>query len=428
MNIRNFNEVKSIFFDNKTLKQTVFKNTFWLAIAEVVQKGVGFLVVIWLARHFGPAIYGQWAFALSFVALFAIFADFGFGTLTVREIARDKSKTSQYIDNIVAMKLILGLITLGLVALVIQFLGKETQVVKLVYFLGIYAVVSTFSSFFQSIFRANEKMQYETICRAIQSLSLLGLVAFFILNKGSILTISYAYIGAALIGAIISLGAIWRYFSKFFLKIDFKICREILKEAWPFALSGLIVIAYLRIGIIFLSLIKTDQAVGWYNAAFNLMLAFTVVPQLFMLSVYPRLSIFFKESVPRFKELYKKCLKFIFFISIVLFPLLFILARPIISFLYGPSYQETIVAFKIVLWVGFFSFLSCVFLYTLNAMNRQIIYTKVTSICLGVNLILCLILIPTYSYIGLSIGAVITEFLETSLLFLSVKRTFTTFI
>jgi len=426
--IRSFTDIKSLLLDNRSIKQTVFKNTFWLAVAEVVQKGVGFLIVVWLARHFGPATYGQWAFALSFVALFAVLADFGFSTLTVREIARDKSRTAQYIDNIVAMKLILGLIALGLIALVIQFLGKESEVVKLVYFLGIYAVINTFAIFFQSIFRANEKMEYETACRVLQELCLLGLIAFFILNRGSILTISYAYLGAALIGAIISLGAIWRYFSRFFLKTNLKTCKEILKEVWPFALSGLIVIAYLRIGIIFLSLIKTDQAVGWYNAAFNLMLAFTVVPQLFMLSVYPRLSIFFKESVPRFKELYKKCLKFIFFISIVLFPLLFILARPIISFLYGPSYQETIVAFKIVLWVGFFSFLSCVFLYTLNAMNRQIIYTKVTSICLGVNLILCLILIPTYSYIGLSIGAVITEFLETSLLFLSVKRTFTTFI
>jgi len=422
MNIRNFNEVKSIFFDNKTLKQTVFKNTFWLAIAEVVQKGVGFLVVIWLARHFGPAIYGQWAFALSFVALFAIFADFGFGTLTVREIARDKSKTSQYIDNIVAMKLILGLITLGLVALVIQFLGKETQVVKLVYFLGIYAVVSTFSSFFQSIFRANEKMQYETICRAIQSLSLLGLVAFFILNKGSILTISYAYIGAALIGAIISLGAIWRYFSKFFLKIDFKICREILKEAWPFALSGLIVVGYLRIGIILLSIMKTYQAVGWYNAAFNLILTFTILPSLFMFSVYPKLSIFYKESISKFIEIYKKSFKFIFLISIILFPLLFIFSKPIILLLYGSAYTESILPFNILLLVGFCSFLSCVFMYTLNAMNRQIIYTNVTGICLVANILLCLIFIPKYSYIGLSISATITEVLETSLLFLFITK------
>lgn len=427
MNIRNFIDVKSfdvksLLFDNKSVKQTILKNTFWLAVAEVVQRWIGLLIVIWLARHFGPAIYGQWAFALSFVLLFSVFVDFGFGTLTVREIARDKSKTTQYFDNIVAMKLILGLITLGLIALVIQFLGKEPAVVKLVYFLGMYVVINSFATFFHSIFRANEKMQYETACRGIQSLSLLGLVAFFILTESSILTISYGYIGAALIGTFISLGAIWRYFSKFFLRIDFKICKEILKEAWPFALSGLIVAIYLKFGIILLSLMKTDQVVGWYSAAFNLVLPLTILPNLFMFSVYPKLSVFYKESTSRFIEIYKRSLKYVFLFGFILFSLLFVFSKLIILILYGPSYYEAIIPFIILLLVGFLSFMSCVFLYTLNAMNKQIIYTKVTAVCLVINIILCFILISKYSYIGLSIAAATTEFLETSLLFLFTKQ------
>jgi len=133
--IRSFTDIKSLLLDNRSIKQTVFKNTFWLVMAEVIQGGIVFVITIWLARHFGPAIYGKFAFALSFVMLFSVLADFGFGTLTVREIARDKSKTAQYIDNIIAMKFVLGLITLGLIVLVIQFFGKEPEVVKLVYFL-----------------------------------------------------------------------------------------------------------------------------------------------------------------------------------------------------------------------------------------------------------------------------------------------------
>jgi len=417
--------IKSLLLDNKTVKQTIFKNTFWLAVAELIQRGIGFLVVIWLARHFGPAIYGQWTFALSFVALFAVLSDFGFSTLTVREIARDKSKTAQYIDNIVAMKLILSLITLGLIALVIQFLGKEPEVIKLVYFLGIYVVLNTFSGFFQSIFRANEKMQYETPCRTIQSLCLLGLVAFFILNNSPILTISYAYVGAALIGITVSLGIIWRYFSKFFLKINSKICKEILKEVWPFALSALITTIYLQVGIVILSLIKTDQIVGWYSAGHKLVYVFSLIPNLFMISVYPILSRSFKESISGMKKIYEKSLSFIFLISIILFPFLFIFSKQIILLLYGSAYLETILAFKIILWAEFFAFMSCVFMYTLNAMNRQVIYTKVVGICLVANIILCFILIPKYSYLGLSATTTITEFLGFLLLFLYTKQNIT---
>lgn len=422
MNIRNFTDVKSLFFDSKTLKQTVLKNTFWLGVAEIFSKGIGFLIVIWLARHFGPTIYGKFAFALSFVSLFFVFADFGFSTLTMREIARDKSKTSQYIDNILVMKLVFGLITLGIVALIIQFLGKTPEVIKLVYFLGIYIVINTFAIFFQSIFRANEKMQYETACRTLESISLLGLVAFFILNKGSILTMSYAYIGAALIGTFISLGAVWCYFSKFFLKIDFRICKEILKEVWPFALSALIVTIYLQIGIVMLSLMKTDQVVGWYSAGYKLVYAFALIPNLFMISVYPILSRFFQDSISRMKEVYERSLKFIFLISIILFPALFFFSKQIILFFYGSTYLETTSVFKILLWAEFFAFMSCVFMHTLNAMDKQIVYTKVTGISLLANIVLCSILIPRYSYIGLSITIVITEFLAFLLLFLYTKQ------
>jgi len=422
MKIRNFADIKSFFLDNRTLKQTIFKNTFWLAVAEVIQRGIGLLVVVWLARYFGPGTYGKFAFALSFVLPFFVLADFGFSTLSVRELARDKSKTAQYVDNIVAMKIILGLITLGLISVIIQFLGKEPEVVKLVYFLGIYVIIDTFATFFQSIFRANQKMQYETICRVIQAFSLLGLAAFFILNKRSIITIGYAYIGAVLIGALFSLIFIWYYFSKFFLKINLKICKEILLEAWPIALGGLFAIGYLRVGIIILSLMKTDQAVGWYNAAFELVYAFAIIPSLFMFSVYPNLSIFFKESILKLKEVYEKSLKFIFLISIVLFPLLFLFSKEIILLLYGSAYLETISAFKILLWAELFAFMSCVFLYTLIAINKQIIYAKVLGICLTINIILCFILIPRYSYVGLSVTTVVTEFLGSLLLFFYTKQ------
>jgi len=69
--------------------------------------------------------------------------------------------------------------------------------------------------------------------------------------------------------------------------------------------------------------------------------------------------------------------------------------------------------------------MSCVFMYTLNAMNRQVIYTKVVGICLVANIILCFILIPKYSYLGLSATTTITEFLGFLLLFLYTKQNIT---
>lgn len=402
--------IKSLLLDNKNIKQTIFKNTFWLAVAEVFTKGIGFLVVIWLARHFGPSIFGQWVFALSFVALFAVLADFGFSTLTVREIARDKSRTSQYIDNIVAMKLILGLIALGLIALVIQFLGKEPEVVKLIYFLGIYAVINTFATFFQSIFRANEKMQYETACRILQGLCLLGLVAFFILSKGSILTISYAYIGAALFGVIISLGAIWRYFSKFFLKIDFKICREILKKAWPFTLSAIAILIYYRIDTVMLGVFKENEAVGYYNAAYNIILLIITGVGLLVIATFPVLSNFYKYSIEKFKKNINLFFRLIFLISFPLIILIFFLAKPIISVVYGKEFVEfSPVILQILIWSVLILYNYAIFAIGLSASDKQKTYLKGVILGAIFNTLANLVVIPKYSYYGAATTTVLTE-------------------
>jgi len=407
------NNVKSIFFENRSIKQTILKNTFWLGAAEVIQRSVAFLATIWLARHFGPAGYGRWAFALSFVALFAVLADFGFGTLTVREIARDKSKTAQYIDNIIVIKLILGLITLGIIALAIQFLDKEPEVVKLVYFLGIYIVLNTFTTFFQSIFRANEKMQYETVCRVIESLSLLCLVSFFILSKGSILTLSYAYLGTAIISIVISLGVVWRYFSRFFLEIDWQVCKAILKDAWPFGLTMIFGVIYHQIDTVMLSIMKGDVAVGWYNAAQRLPLMLLIFPTILNGVVFPKMSYFYKFSKIQLRDICLKYFKYMSITGIFVGLVTLFFAGKIINFVFGSEYLQSALALQIIIWSSVLILINSAFFRLLEASDKQITVTKITG-CGGVlNIILNYLLIPKYSYIGASIATVASELLIT---------------
>lgn len=52
MKIRNFADVKFLLFDNKTIRQKIFKNIFWLVVVEIISEGIGFIVVIWLASKY----------------------------------------------------------------------------------------------------------------------------------------------------------------------------------------------------------------------------------------------------------------------------------------------------------------------------------------------------------------------------------------
>lgn len=409
MYTRNSTNLKSLLFDNRTVKQTILKNTFWLGITEVFTGLVNFFIAVWIARYFGPAVYGQWAFALSFVTLFSVFVDFGFSALTVREIARDKSKTAQYIDNILAMKLVLGLISLGLIVLIIQFSGKEPEAVKLLYFLGIYSVIGTFAAFFQSIFRANEKMQYEAACRFFQAVCLLGLVAFFIFNKGSILTISYAHLGAALIGTVISLGAIRSCFSKFFLKIDFKICQEIFSKAWPFGLGYIAIALYSYIDSVMIGAMKSNEEVGWYNAACKLVLLFPVFSYLITNSAYPAIARLFASSLKELSYLLRLLNKLLLAVTVPISIAGVFLAPLIIKFFYGKSYNPGILVFQIAIWSIIFNSLSSIYGSALNACDKQ--KKSLIGVASGavLNIILNLFLIPPFSIYGAATAVVITQ-------------------
>ncbi len=410
MNFKKHVNMKNLLFENKNTKQTIVKNVFWLGFTELIQKGVAFLVIVWLARYFGPPVYGKWAFALNFTILFSVLADFGFSYLSVREIARDKSKTSYYIDNIIMMKLILGFVALALMIVTIWLLEKDHELIKLVLFLGIYSVLNTFVRFFKSVFRANEKMQYEAASQMLQSLCLLGLVLFLILNKGSALMVSYAYIVAVLIGIVFSLAIIWRNFSKFFLKIDLKKCKQILKKSWPFALSSVATFTYFRIDTVMLGFLKENEIVGYYNAAYNVVFIMIAGISLFVSAIFPLLSNLYKNCINKFESSINIFFKLIFFLSFPVIIFFFFFSKPIISMLYGKEFVEySPLIFKILVWSVFVLYNYAVFAIGLSASDKQKFYLKGVMLGAIFNVLTNLIVIPKYSCYGAAVTTVLTE-------------------
>ncbi|MFH1665721.1 MAG: flippase [Candidatus Omnitrophota bacterium] len=400
-----------MFFKNKSFRQTIVKNAFWLTFLATIQKGVNFLVVVWIARYLGPGIYGKWAFALSFAGLFSVFVDFGFSDLMVREVTRDKTRTARYIDNIVAMKLVLSMIALGAIAVLIRIMGKDPEIIQLAYFLGLYAMINTFATFFQAVFRANEDMQYETLCGGVQSLSLLGLVAFFIAAGGGLLCISVAYIISSILGCVLSLMFIWGYFSRFFVKIDIAVCKDIFRKVWPLGLTYIFISGYYQIDTVMLSAIKTDIAVGWYNAGSRFLMFLIIIPSLLQGVFFPSLSLSFVRSREKYAAIFEQFFKYMLLISIPVCAGMLMLSERMIFCVFGSEFSRSAAVLQILVWSFLFASIGGVFGSVLNSSNRQLTLAKITGAAFCVNIILNLLLIPKYSYIGASAATNITRFL-----------------
>lgn len=392
----------------------ILGNTIWITLGQGIGKAVAFLLMIFIARYLGDALYGQFSFALSLVSIMVVVVDFGFGTLATREIARNKDLTQKYLGNVVAVKTLLGLITFGLIYIILLILNKDELTTQLTMIAGAYIIINSFEQFFYTIFRAREKMKFEAITKLVYNISLFIIGLLFIQQALSAQWIMSAYLFAALISLVVSLGFIWKYFSKFKIEFDAGFIKDTLKQSWPFALSSVFIILYLKIDTVMLSQMRTDQEVGWYNAAYNIVFALLIMPTIFDTIFYPILSKTFHKK----KEFVDVCKKMFLYAFVLAFPagiVVYFLRKQIIELVYSNEYNMAIPILGILVWSFVLAFINR-FPFIINAANRQILITKQIGFGVAFNIIMNLILIPKYGTLGAAWATVLTEVIAVILL------------
>ncbi|MBU1177652.1 flippase [Patescibacteria group bacterium] len=389
--------------------KSMAKNSLWLVIGEVINGLLMFFLTIWLARYLGVAGYGKLTFALSFVALFAVLADFGLSQLATREIARNRNETKKYLDNIITVRIFLGLATLLLIVLIAQFLRKDDETILLIYLLGLWELFHTGLMFLQAVFRSHERMQYEALTR-ITHIIVLGVAVFYFISQGyTIVYFGLAYCIAGTVAVTLALLLTWRCFSHFSLQFDLIFWRGMLKEAWPFALSLIFMSIYYSMDSVMLGVMGQDQEVGWYNAAYKPILFILVLGSVISNSAFPIISRLFKESAKRLYNFWQNYTRLLTFIAFPLAAGGVFLSPLIIRLLYTDEYLPSILAFQILICTAGVIYVSASFGTPLQACNRQRIYLVGVGLGALLNIILNFVLIPSFSLYGAATATLFTE-------------------
>ena len=140
--------------------------------------------------------------------------------------------------------------------ILVHLLGYNQQTMQVVYVIALYTLFTTFSLLFYSVFQAYEKMEYQSIGTILSSALLLIGVFVAIHFKFNIVSFSFIYLSS---GASILIYALFIYSQKISLpkmKFDINQWKSLIKESWPFAVTGNSINLYLWIDTIILSLIQ----------------------------------------------------------------------------------------------------------------------------------------------------------------------------
>jgi O-antigen/teichoic acid export membrane protein len=402
--------------------RTVAKNTTVLILSNVLAYVFTFLTTVYSARYLGVEGWGILSIALAVTGIFGFLTDLGLSSLTVREVARDKSLANKYFANTTAMRIFLGLITFGVIAFVSYLSGYSQEITYVIYIMAISTILGSFTGVFYSIFQAYEKMEFQSLATIISNIIMLALTLAAIYLGVSVIGFALVYVIVGIFGFIYILFIYMKKFSLPRLEIDLEFWKSSLKEALPFAVTGIFVTIYFWLDSFLLSIMVGNDAVGIYNAAYRLIFVFLFIPTLFITALFPVMSRHFESAKDLLKLEYEKSFKYLFIVAIFIFIYGFIFANEIIMLIYGQKFSQSIVALQTLIWVIPIIFLNALFANIMNAMNKQRLVTLVVGLNALFNVILVLILIPKFSYVGAAIATVLTEGLGFVLLFYYISR------
>ncbi|MEM2174792.1 MAG: oligosaccharide flippase family protein [Candidatus Micrarchaeia archaeon] len=275
------------------INKTIIFNTVLRWSGEILNKIIWFIFIVFLARYLGNKNFGYFSYAFSFASLFIIFTDLGTNILLVKKISENKEQINLYFSNILLMKILLCIIIFIIITVLAFLLTEFPQVVIS---LSLALFISAFLDPFNSLYRANKQMYYETLVMLIWRILLVSLsfvgANFFDFNLKEI---SYAFIFGSMATLCLTF-----YLSKKiyklnlkFANINIKIWKTLVCESIPLGIIVILGGIFFKLNTILLLHFKGAQEVGWYSASFRLIEGTFFIPSFFVASVFP----FFCEYV-----------------------------------------------------------------------------------------------------------------------------------
>jgi len=414
--------LKSFLFENKSMRQTVLKNTFWLTFGNISSRLIRAALIIYAARVLGVAGYGVFSYALSLAGFFAIFADIGLTPLLTRESARNPAKRQEYLGTALAIKFLFIAVSALIILFVAPFFAKLEGAKTLFPIIVFLFAFDTLRAFFFGYTRSVEKMEIEAGTNILTNLAILVLGGGALLIFPSIKMLTVGYTAGSAVGLIAVLVILRKNLRNIFSSFRKELVKPILTEAWPFALAGLLGTIMLNTDTLMLGWLRGASDVGLYSAAQKIIMLVYLLPGYLIVSLFPALSRLAKVDDERFRAIFEKGIKAMFLLAFPFASGGILLAPQIINLVYGASYLGAAEAFSILLITFFLVFPGTLVSNAVFAYNRQKLFMGFIALGAVANVIFNFLLIPPYGIFGSAIATIISQLLANGFNWFMMKR------
>ncbi len=403
----------------RNLISVVARNSFFGAFGKLSVKVLSFAFTIVIIRWLGDEGYGQYTLIWSYVTIFAMLSDAGLGMYAIREIAKQKAGSGYIAGNIIALRLVLALLTIGLIMAATWLLGYPADFLRLVFLASLILILYALEDPLEAVLQARERFDLAAAVVIAGQLVFVAAGALF-LQLGWDIT---GLILAGLLNVLAAMLLAWRLVSSSGEKLHWRLAPlrwpSYLRASFSFGLIKFWLSWSLKLDTIILAWFWSHQVVGWYAAAYAIITGLLLLSNSINAALYPSLSRQFLHRPGSIGPLSNLILKYLLVLSLPIAVGLSLTAEAWVGLLYGPDFAPAVVALAVLAWAIPLTFCSEYLRYLLLITDQE--RQAAWSLGLAVLLIalLNLALVPSY---GILAAAGIVVVVEAGLVLLYLRQ------
>jgi O-antigen/teichoic acid export membrane protein len=381
------------------LKTRTLRNTLLVLAGRTASRGIAVVTILLTATHLHAERFGEFSVAIVSTTLVAsICLDLGFNTLLQREGAARPAEIERYLQNLLSVRLIFGVITLPVLAAVLYVLRLENLLAP-AFLLTVFMSISTLLRY---ALYAVQRIGFEVAAIVTESVLILGLTLVGVHSHQGVSYFLWANAGAYAFDCIYFLVALrvlriarirWRF--------EPELIRKWIWMGVPLALTAVLTTMFWKADVPTLKYFRGDTEVGWYSLAYKPFEALLFIPVAMFNVVMPALASVRQESPESLRAGVRSFFKALLVIGWPLSVGIWILAAPLAG-LWKGAFPESIAALQILGLACVFAFTNVAFIGALTVLNRLSLLTLTASASLLFNVISNVMLIPRFGYLAAS--------------------------
>jgi O-antigen/teichoic acid export membrane protein len=389
----------------KDFLSTVARNSAFVVGAQAVMKILAFSFNVYVVRRLGDVHFGRYSAVMAYVAIFAVFTDWGMSSYAVREMAKDLKKTAWLLPNTVAIRIVLSLVIILFAPLSALWLGKGDDMVLGVFIASAGLLLYAFQGPLDNALTAHERLDYRSAFNLVNQLVFWGLSVLLLINGMGFIGLLIASLAGVTTTALLS-GWVLSRFGVGRLVLSVHRWPQLFLDALPFGVSSISYAFMQRFDTVLMSLALTDSAVGWYNVSWTLTNMMLLIAQSIAIAMYPSMVRSHTENPGSLRRVVWRAIKYLLIVCLPIAVGGTVLADRIIITLYEETFLNSIPVLRTILWALPSLFLLELLGRVASTLHLERPAARINVINAVTTVALNLVLVPTMGILGAALALV----------------------